>query len=261
MSLNRRDKNLTAGERLTARLLRWSPLVVFLALALPLPAYFLFRYFTATEGVGEYLILAMTSLAASAFFGLIAALLVFIYRRFWERRLRERLATDGVTENELSWFVSELSAEQRRALKEMEQRNPLLADAYRETLAARITARRVLERARRDAAAVENRLTSASQLQAANRAELERGLQKDRERLSRVERDAIEHFQETEARLQLIEAMANRDASQTETELALQRLGSARDNVPLGLTTVQQEQEAREEIEKELRELPPQQGR
>src|SRR5256714_1453488 len=169
LSQKRRDKKLSAGERLTARLLRWSPLVVFLALALPLPTYFLFRYFTATEGVGEYLILAMTATAASAFFGLIAALLVFLYRKFWERRLRERLATDGVTENELSWFVSELSSEQRRALKEMEQRNPLLADAYRETLAARITARRVLERARRDAAAVENRLASASQLQTANR--------------------------------------------------------------------------------------------
>src|SRR2546423_213657 len=175
LSQKRRDKKLSAGERLTARLLRWSPLVVFFALTLPLPAYFLFRYFTATEGVGEYMILAMTALVASAFFGLVAALLVVLYRKFWERRLRERLAIDGVTEDELSWFISELSAAQRRVLKEMEQRNPLLADAYRETLAARITARRVLERAQRDAVAVEHRLTSASQLQAAHRAELEQG--------------------------------------------------------------------------------------
>ena len=261
---------MTAGERLTAKLLRWSPLLVFLALAFPPPAYFLFRYFTATEAVGEYMILAMSSLAAGALFGLVAALIVFIFRKFWERRLRERLAADGVTEDELSWFANELSPPQRRALKEMERRNPLLADAYRETLAARITATRVLERARRDAATIENRLARASQLQASGREELERGLHKDRERLSRVEREAAEHIQEVEARLQSIEAMASRDASRAETELALQRLGSVRDNVPIGLTAAQQEQDAREEVEQDLRkqkteheprELPPQQSR
>jgi hypothetical protein len=64
---------------MTATLLRWSPLFVFLAIALPLPAYFLLRYFTATENVGEYMIFAMTSLAASALFGLVAAFLVVLY--------------------------------------------------------------------------------------------------------------------------------------------------------------------------------------
>jgi hypothetical protein len=246
---------LTAGERAWAALLRWSPLLLFLLLALPLPAYFLFRYFTATEAVGEYMLLALTSLGVASIFGLLAAFAVVLYRKFWERRLRERLAADGVTTDELPWFMSELTAAERRALKQMSARNPLLADAYRETLAARVTATRVLARARDEAAAVERRLQTAANLPAPNRRELEEGLLKDRERLARVQYEAEEHRRETEARLQIIEAMAERNASRDETELALQRLGSVRENVPLGLASARLEQDAREEVEKELREL------
>src|ERR1700760_4499439 len=116
---------MTAGERARARLLAWSPLVAFLLLALPLPAYFLFRYFTATENVGEYMIFALTALGVFSIFGLVAALAVLFYRRLWERRLRVRLAADGVTAGELRWFESELTPEQRRTLREMEARKPL----------------------------------------------------------------------------------------------------------------------------------------
>jgi hypothetical protein len=251
-----RDNRISSGERMTALLLRWSPLLVFLILTLPLPAYFLFRYFNAAENPGEYMLFALTSLGVFSVFGLIAAFAVVMYRRFWEKRLREKLAADGVTADELSLFMSELSAEQRRTLKDMEAQNPLLADAYRETLAARLTATRVLSRARSDAARVEQRLKSVSGLQAAGRAELEEDLRKDRTRLERVGREADEHAREMEARLQLIEAMASRDASQAETELALRRLGSVRENLPLSLTSIRQEQTAREEVEQELRELP-----
>ena len=255
MGEGRRQNRLTAGERAWAALLRWSPLLLFFLLALPLPAYYLSRHFTATEAVGEYMLLAMTSLGVASVFGLLAAFAVVLYRKFWERRLRERLAADGVTENELSWFMSELTAAERRALKQMSARNPLLADAYRETLAARVTATRVLARARAEADSVERRLQTAASLPAPNRRELEEDLRKDRERLARVQAEADEHRRETEARLQIIEAVAERDASRDETELALQRLGSVRDNIPLGLASARLEQGAREEAEKELREL------
>ena len=244
---------MSAGERLTTTLLRWSPLFVFLALTIPLPAYFLLRYFTATENVGEYMIFAMTSLVASSLFGLVAAFLVVLYRKFWERRLRERLAIDGITADELSLFTSELTVEQRRALAQMEAQNPLLADAYRDTLAARLTASRVLDNTRREAVAVEQRLKNASALQSASRSELEQDLRKDRDRLSRTEREATEHQQEIETRLQLIEAMSSRGSSEAETRDALRRLGSVRDNAPIGLTAARQEQEAYEESEEELR--------
>ena len=256
MGETKRGGRLTSGDRLTGWLLRWSPLLVFLVVTVPLPAYFMFRYFTATENPGEELLVALSSLGLFAVFGVIAALVVYTYRRFWERRLRERLAADGVTADELSFFASELSPAQRGALREMEARQPLLADAYRETLAARVTAARVVARSGSDAELVERRLQSASGLQAAGRAELEENLHKDRLRLERVRREADEHARELDARLQMIEAIASRDASQAETELALKRLGSVRENRPLTLDRVRQEQESLEEIEREMRQLP-----
>jgi hypothetical protein len=251
-----KGNSLTSGERWQAWALRWSPLLVFLLVTLPLPAYFLFRYFTVAENPGEELLVAFSSFGLFAVFGLIAAFFVYMYRRLWERRLRERLAADGITADELSLFESELAPGQRRSLREMEARNPLLADAYRETLAARLTAARVLSRARTDAEQVERRVQSLSGLQARGRAEVEEDLRKDRERLERVRREADEHAREMDARLQLIEAVASRDASQAETELALKRLGGVRDNRPLALDSVRESQEALEEIEQELRRLP-----
>jgi uncharacterized membrane protein len=255
-ALGEKGGRLTSGDRWQAWLLRWSPLLVFLLVTLPLPAYFFFRYLTVTENPGEELLVAFSTFGLFAVFGAAAAFLVVMYRRFWERRLRERLAADGVTADELSLFEPELSKEQRRTLREIEARNPLLADAYRETLAARLTAARVLARARVDAEQVERRLQSLSGLQARGRAEVEEDLRKDRERLERVRREADEHARELDARLQLIEAVASRDASQAETELALKRLGTARDNRPLALDTVRESQQALEEVEQETRQLP-----
>src|SRR5918998_3660418 len=251
-----KGNRLTSGDRLKAWLLSWSPLLVFLSVTLPLPAYFLFRYFTVAENPGEELLVTLSTLGIFAVFGLVAAFLVVMYRRLWERRLRERLAADGVTADELSHFTSELTPAQRQTLREMEARNPLLADAYRETLAARLTAARVLARARTDAEQVERRLQSLSALQAKGRAEVEEDLRKDRERLGRVRREADEHAREMDARLQLVEAVARRDASRAETELALKRLGTVRDNRPLALDSVRESQQALEEIEQELRRLP-----
>ncbi|MFL6333243.1 MAG: hypothetical protein ACJ754_07885 [Pyrinomonadaceae bacterium] len=254
--MGEKGHRLTSGDRLKAWALRWSPLLAFLLVTLPLPAYFLFRYFTVTESPGEELLVAFTTFGLFAVFGLVAAFLVVMYKRLWERRLRERLAADGVTADELSLFESELSKDQRRTLREMEARNPLLADAYRETLAAHLTATRVLARARTDAEQVERRLQALSSLQAKGRAEVEGDLRQDRERLERVRREADEHAREMDARLQLIEAVASRDASQTETELALKRLGTVRDNRPLALDSVREGQQALAEIEQEMRQLP-----
>ena len=247
---------LTSVDRLKAWALRWSPLLVFLLVTLPVPAYFFLRYLNATQNPGEELIVAFSTFGIFAVFGLVAAFVVRMYRRLWERRLRERLAADGVTADELTLVESELSEERRQTLREMEARNHLLADAYRETLAARLTAARVLARARTDAEQVERRLQSLSGLQAKGRAEVEEDLRKDRERLERVRREADEHAREMDARLQLIETVASRDASQAETELALKRLGTVRDNRPLALDSVREGQQALEEIEQEMRQLP-----
>src|SRR5687767_3978631 len=94
----------TPHERLTAALLRWAPWILFFLIALPAPFYFLMRYLTATEDIAVYMLLALTSLAAGSIAGLIVVVLLLLYRRSWERKLRDRLAADGVTTSKLSWF-------------------------------------------------------------------------------------------------------------------------------------------------------------
>src|SRR5918911_4466335 len=139
---------LSSGDRFMAMLLRYAPWLAFLLVSLPLPLYFLIRYFLATEEAGVYMLLALTSLALGSAIGLIIAVALFLYRRHWEKGVRDRLAAQGVTANDISWFMPELTRAERAALKQMERENVLLADAYRETLAARLTATRVATRAR-----------------------------------------------------------------------------------------------------------------
>ena len=72
----------------------------------PRPAYFLLRYFTASEEVGVYMLLTLVSLAAGSAVGLIAALLLFFFRRHW-RKLRGRLAAGRRHDCRLRWFRQE----------------------------------------------------------------------------------------------------------------------------------------------------------
>lgn len=243
---------MTAGERAMARILRAAPWLAFFIVALPAPLFFLWSYFSTDTETAVYMLLTLVSLAAGALAGLLAIIILLIYRRRWERTLRERLAADGVTADELSWFMSELTAAERRALKQAEARSPLLADAYRETLAARVTASRVLNNARRELVAVEQRIGRAATLKSSQRMALERELSADRERLSRVIRESGEHREEIETRLQMIEALSGRGASESETERALLRLGATREHPPLALTAAELERETREQIRKEL---------
>ncbi|HEY0100768.1 MAG TPA: hypothetical protein VGB76_17615 [Pyrinomonadaceae bacterium] len=252
---NSTGNRLTAKERATHFLLQTFPWLAFLIIALPVPLYFLFRYFNAASGAeaGEFMLLAMTTLAAGSIIGLVAVVLLFIYRRQWEKRLRNRLAADGVTTDELSWFTAELTKAERRTLREIETRNLLLADAYRETLATRITAARVAANARREAVSVERRIQNTARLGVAERTTLEEELKGDRERLGRIEAEATERRAQAEARLLMIEAAAGRNASDEETRIALQRLELAAAQVPHSLETARLEREAREQVEQELR--------
>lgn len=252
---DKRNSKLTAKERTTHFLLQFAPWFAFPLIALPAPFYFLLRYFNAASGseAGEFMLLAMTSLAAGSIIGLVVVVLMFVYRWQWERKLRNRLAADGVTSDELTWFTAELTKAERRTLREIESRNLLLADAYRETLAARVTATRVAANARREAIAVERRIQHTSQLQTAERATLEAGLICDRERLNRIEAEAGQRRAQVEARLLMIESAAGRNASDDETRIALQRLELAEAQVPYSLENAQLEREAREEVEREMR--------
>jgi hypothetical protein len=248
-----RSEKLTGRDRATLRLLRVAPWVAFALLAVPAPLYFFLRYLAATEAPGEWLLVTFVTLFGGVLAGLLVVLLFFAYRKIWLRRLRGRLTSGGITADELQWFTPELTREERAALAEIESRSPALADAYRETLAARLTATHLLARAGGERERVERRLADAARLPAAERAALEVELRDDRERLARVEEETRRRRAQAEARLRTIEAAASRDASEQETRLALDRLELTQEQVPASLEAARLEREAREEIERELR--------
>jgi hypothetical protein len=255
--MNGSDDTLNARERFMARLLRWAPWLSFFLVALPFPLIFLLLYAVSSEmeAAAIYFVLALLSLAIGALAGLAVMIFLFIYRKRWLKRLRDKMAADGITADELPWFMSELTTSERQALKSVEGQNLLLADAYRETLAARLTATRVQQRARRDLLLVERRLNRVSYIKGTDTTPLQEELRTDRTRLERVREEATARRAEAEARLHMIEAAANRGSSWEETSFALQRLGAAREQLPLALEVARMEQEAREDTERHAREI------
>lgn len=246
---------ITKRDRLVSHLLKVAPWLSFFLVALPAPLYFLLRYFTSAEEAAVYILLALSSLAIGAVAGILVMIFLLWYRHYWARQMRNKLAADGVTADDLPWFMPELTTAERRALKAMEKENPLLADAYRETLASRVTAARVINTAKRDLLSVERRLNRVSYLRGVDTTALQQELRADRERLERVRIEGLERRAEAEARLHTIEAAVSRGASWTEMNFALQRLSAAREHIPLGLEAAQIEQQSREDVEREMREM------
>ncbi|HEX8097181.1 MAG TPA: hypothetical protein VF507_04065 [Pyrinomonadaceae bacterium] len=257
--MSRKDE-ITRRDLAVARLLGWAPWIGFLLASLPLPLVFVILYFFAstTEGAAVSMLLALSSLALGAVLGLVVALLLVLYRRRWMKNLRERIAADGITAGELSWFTHELTRAERQALKAMEAQDPLLADAYRETLAAKLTACRVIASVNSDMRLVERRLNKAAYIHGTDTKELVEELRADRERLEQTKLEGVRRRAEAEARLQMIEAAANRGANWEQTQAALRRLAATNDQMPLALEAVRLEQSAREEVEREMRQTDPQ---
>jgi hypothetical protein len=190
-----------------------------------------------------YLLLAGLSFAVGFAVGLLIAAILLIYRRRWLAKLRDRLASDGITASEVVWFRSELTSAERAALKEIEQNNRLLADAYLETLASRLTASRIIARSKRELLRVERRLNRARTLCTPEAKRLQTDLTEDHDRLKHLLSQANEHLDNAKTRLQVIEATASRKFSQSDTELMIQRLGSAQDQLPLVLEIAELERQ------------------
>jgi hypothetical protein len=243
-------------------MLKIAPWLVVLATTLPAPLVFLLLFLTATatDSAAVFLLLGGTSLAFGFAIGLLIAVIFMVYRRKWLARLRDRLASDGITANEVVWFRSELTSAERASLAEIERTNPLLADAYLETLASRLTASRIISRARSEMLKVERRLNRARSLATPNTESLQKELLADRERLAEVRQRATDHLTRAKTRLQEIEATASRKLSVAETDVMMQRLGSAQDQLPLVLEIARLEQEALLEANTQLNDSPVKAG-
>ncbi len=237
---------LSSKDVATARLLKIAPWIAVLAGMVPAPLLFLVLFLTAaaTESAAVYLLLAGLSLTLGFALGVVIAAILLIYRRRWLSKLRDRLASDGITADEVVWFRSELTSAERAALAEIERSNPLLADAYRETLANRLTASRIISRSKREMLRVERQINRARTLNTPESASLQQELISDHERLQQLRQQATDHLAKAKTRLQMIEATANRKLTEGETDLMMQRLGSSQDQLPLVLEIARMEQQA-----------------
>src|SRR6267154_4985054 len=253
-SMNENDQSgkLAVREIKAARLWKMAPWVALFGVTLGPPAAFLIAYLLSGAAT-VYLVLAVTSIPFALIAAIIVAVTLLFFRRRWARQLRDHLASDGVTADEVGYFLTELTAGERRALKEMEKKQPLLADGYRETLALRLNASRLTSSARRDLLQVERRLSRARYLNAPDTAVLIEELTRDRARLEGVKQEGASRRAEAEARLQMIEAAASRGASWSETNYMLQRLDEGRKQVPLALENAREQQQLREDTQRELR--------
>jgi hypothetical protein len=237
---------LSSKEATTARLLKLAPWLAVLATSFPAPLVFLILFLTAaaTESAAVYLLLAGVSLAFGFGLGVVIAAILLIYRRRWLSRLRDRLASDGITADEVVWFRSELTSAERATLAEIERSNPLLGDAYRETLANRLTASRIISRSKREMLRVERQINRARTLHTPESKSLQQELAADHERLRQLWQQATDHLGKAKTRLQMIEATSRRKLTEGETDLMMQRLGSSQDQLPLVLEIAKMEQQA-----------------
>jgi len=253
MNENDQSGKLAVREIKAARLWQMAPWVALFGVTLGPPAAFLIAYLL-TGAATVYLVLALTSIPFALIAAIVTAVVLLFFRRRWAQQLRDHLASDGITADEVGYFLSELASGERRALKEMEKKHPLLADAYRETLALRLNASRLTSRARRDFLLVERRISRARYLNAPDTAVLLEELARDRTRLDALKQEGAARRAEAEARLQMIEAAASRGASWAETNYMLQRLNEGRKQLPLGLENERVEQQLSEDTARELRE-------
>jgi hypothetical protein len=245
---------LTKRDRATATILNWGPLLAPILLSVPPGLIFLviaLLFAASPAAVVSFLFFAAVAFGLGLIVGFATTIFMLAYRTSWLRKMRDKLARDGVTAGELDWFIPELSTAERKALKEMDQQDALLADAYRETLASRITATRVRASARNELQLVERRFNRITYMQQADTTALRQELEADRTRLRDIEQQATERRAESEARLQQIEATARRGQTSAQTDIALKRLNATRDQLPLALEAAKIEREIRDEIDQE----------
>jgi hypothetical protein len=253
---------LTARDEKIARFLNWLSWLSPPLLAFPVPLLFLILFLTSlsTDTAVVYLFLAGISFGIGAIAALTLFIFLRIYRQRWLKGLRDRLAADGITASELAWFTPELTSAEKKTLREMGEQNPLLGDAYRETLAARITASRIISRADQELVKVRSRIRRAHTLKGVETGPLLRDLESDQLQLQKLKGEANGRLLETKARLQTIEAAASRSLNENETSSMLRRLTATQEHLPLVIEMQRLERETLHEAERELKKLESQKG-
>ena len=180
---------------------------------------------------------------------------VFAYKHSkWTADMREQIAAFGIKAEELDWFRAELRPAEKRALKAVERGDPLLADAYRETLASRLTATRIIKSSQHELQASKRRKQKLKQFKSENSKAFGQEIDKDIANISKIHTEAREMLSEAESRLQMIEAAASRGTSIEGNRVALEKLAIRSSELPLALNEALRTEEMRKTVERELAE-------
>lgn len=243
---------ITRRDAAKDKALKYGAWIAPLALSL-VPAIILFvlSLFATGATTAMFVFFSIIALVVGFVFGLIITGGLLYYRSRWLADVRERLAVDGIKANEVEWFQHELTTNERKSLKEIEAKDLLLGDAFRDTLAARLTATRILKSTKQELLLVQRRQGKLQYLKSENSANLQEELKKDLEKLNGIKNEAEEMRVEAETRLQMIEAAARRGGSVADTELALKKLSARTSDLPLALESARMEDEIRRELENE----------
>jgi hypothetical protein len=212
----------------------------------------LFVLFASTSGAAiSLLFFGVVSTIIGLIVGLgITGLLMYRHSN-WTKEMRERIAADGIKAEEIGWFTKELKVSERKALKAMATADPLLEDAFRETLASRLTATRIVKSSKRELLLAQRRQNKLKYLKSDSSRNFQEEVKKDIDKLSSINTEARQMLVESETRLQMIEAAAMRGTNMADSELALKKLTARTAALPLALESARMEDEIRKELEKE----------
>ena len=239
-----KDKALKAGAWLAPVLMSIIPGLIF---------FLLFLVFGSTPPAAiTFFTFTILALIVGFFLGLLVSGILLYYRHRWLAGIRERIAVDGIKTEEVHWFQHELTSAEKKALREIDAQNRLLADAYRETLASRLTATRIAKSTRNELLLVQRRQNKLRYLKTEAAGELQEQLKNDHDKLEEIKREAEQMRMEAETRLQMIEAASRRGVNMADTELALKKLTARAQELPLALEALKMEEEIRRELDREF---------
>lgn len=183
--------------------------------------------------------------------GLVISGVLLQKRSVWTKDIRERMAAVGIRAEEIGWFRKELKPNEKRALKAVEAHDLLLGDAYRETLASRLTASRIIRSSYRELALARQRQNSLKRLKSARSDDFAGEVARDIGKIANINDEAKLMLAEAETRLQMIEAAATRGGTLADSELALKKLSARSSELPLALESAKMAEEIRRELEME----------
>lgn len=246
--------DVTARELARGRNLKIAAWAAPLVLSI-LPAIVFFVLFvllgSSPPAAISLLFLGVLSTAIGFVIGLILSA-IFAYRYSnWSLEMRERIAADGIKAEEIEWFRKELKPSERQALKSVQATDLLLADAYRETLASRLTASRIMKSSKRELLLARRREAKLKYLKSENSERFREEVKRDADKLRSINEEAKQMLAEAESRLQMIEAAAMRGSNLADSELALKKLSARTAQLPLALEQAKMADEIRAELESE----------